>query len=123
MKEPTSSKIRKQRKWTHNAPLHKKKAFCRAMLSPELKKQYSRGSMQVRKGDTVKVMRGDIRGSGGTVLRVDIKNRKIYIDGLTMKKSDGTDVERPFEPSNLQITSIVLEDKERKNLIERKTGG
>lgn len=106
-----------------NAPLHKKKAFCRVMLSKELKKKYNLNAMQVRKGDTVKVMRGDLNGSSGNVIRVDLKKSKVYIDGLTIKKAEGTEVERPFQPSNLQITSLVLEDKKRKKILERKIGG
>jgi large subunit ribosomal protein L24 len=106
-----------------NAPLHKRKAFCNVMLSPELKKKYTANAIQVRKGDTVKVLRGDLRGSSGNVIRVDVKKTKIYIDGLTMKKSDGTEVERSFHPSKLQITSLVLEDRKRKKLLERKAGG
>ncbi|MBM3308833.1 MAG: 50S ribosomal protein L24, partial [Candidatus Altiarchaeales archaeon] len=105
-----------------NAPLHKKKAFCRAMLSKELKKTYGLNSMQVRKGDTVKVMRGELKGSTGNVIRVEVDKRKVYVDGLTMKKADGTDIERPLEPSNLQITMLDLEDKKRKKILERKAG-
>jgi len=106
-----------------NAPMHKRKAFCNAMLSPELKKKYAANAVQVRKGDRVKVMRGDLRKSTGNVIRVDVKHTKVYIDGLTMKKSDGTEIERPFHPSKLQITELVLEDKKRKKLLERKAGG
>ena len=79
--------------------------------------------MQVRKGDTVKVMRGDLKGASGSVIRVDIKKGRVYIDNLTMKKSDGKVVERPFQASNLQITALVLEDKRRKGILERKAGG
>jgi large subunit ribosomal protein L24 len=122
MQKPASSKPRKQRKWVFNAPLHKKKSFCKAMLGKELKKKYGLNSMQVRKGDTVKVMRGELKGSSGNVIRVEVGKRKVYVDGLTMKKADGTDIERPFEPSNLQITLLDLEDKRRKKILERKAG-
>jgi large subunit ribosomal protein L24 len=118
-----SSKPRKQRKWRANAPLHKKKEFCSSMLSKELKQNFKINAMQVRKGDTVKVMRGDLKGASGSVIRVDIKKGRVYIDNLTMKKSDGKVVERPFQASNLQITALVLEDKRRKGILERKAGG
>jgi len=123
MQATKSSKASKQRKWRINAPLHKRKAFCKAMLSPELKKKYGFNSMQIRKGDAVKVMRGDFRGSSGNVMRVDIKQSRVYVDGLTLKKADGTEVERQFKPSNLQITALTIEDKKRKKILERKTGG
>lgn len=120
--QTTSSKRKKQRKWRFNAPLHKKKAFCRAALSKELKGKYKTNAMQVRKGDTVRVMRGELKGSTGNVIRVDVKNTQIYVDGLTMKKADGTEVERPLRPSNLQITMLSLDDKKRKKILERKIG-
>lgn len=119
----TSSKRRKQRKRRLNAPLHIRKAFCKAMLSKELKNKYHANAMQVRKGDTVKVMRGELKGSAGSVIRVDVNKTQVYVDGLTMKKADGTEVERPFRPSSLQITELSLEDKKRKKILERKTGG
>jgi large subunit ribosomal protein L24 len=117
-----SSKRNKQRKRRINAPLHKRRAFCNAALSKELKDKYKTNAMQVRKGDTVKVMRGELKGSSGSVIRVDVKKTQVYIDGLTMKKADGTEVERSFRPSNLQITVLSLDDKKRKKILERKTG-
>ena len=59
-----SGKARKQRKYVANAPLHIKKKFLSANLSKELRKKYGR-SLQIRKGDSVKVMRGKFKGKTG----------------------------------------------------------
>lgn len=88
-------------------------------LSPELRKKYNRRNMTARKGDTVKIMRGDFKGVSGEVTRVSLNDLKIYVEGVTGKKSDGTDVEKALDPSNVQITDLIVEDKKRKKIIER----
>ncbi len=91
-----------------------------AHLSKDLKEKYNRRSISIRKGDQVKVMRGAFVGIGGEVLKVNLEKYKIYVDGITQKKADGTDVSRPIDPSNVLITELFIEDKERRNMLERK---
>ena len=71
---------RKQRKFRHNAPLHTRQSFARAMLSPELRKRFGKRSMQLRKGDEIKVMRGSLKGKTGTVERVDLRKSRIFVE-------------------------------------------
>jgi large subunit ribosomal protein L24 len=68
----------------------------------------------------VKVVRGEFKGLGGEVLRVDTKDGRVCIEGLTVKKADGTDVEKPVHASKLTITELYVEDKERRELLERR---
>lgn len=89
-------------------------------LSKELREKYHRRSLPVRKGDNVQIMRGGLKGTSGEVMRVNLKNYKIYVDGVTLKKADGTDVERALDPSNVMITDLYMEDKERREMLERK---
>ncbi len=110
---------RKQHKARANAPLHARQKFLRARLEKSLSKKYSRRSAQVRKGDTVKVMRGDFRDHEGKVAGVDLKRESIEVDGVTVHKSDGSEVARPIHPSNVMITKLELKDKMR----TRKLGG
>ena len=35
------------------------------------------------------------------------------VDGVSVKKADGTEVPRPVDPSNVMITDLNLEDKRR----------
>lgn len=118
-----SSKPSKQRKLLFQAPDHIRYKHFAAPLSPELRKTYGIRSLPVRRGDTVRVMRGDHRGFEGRVSRVDRKKYRIYIEGLTRERVDGTTVFIPIHPSKVMITKLNLEDKWRKQILERKKRG
>ena len=119
MQKPTSKKPRKQRKWLANAPLNKRRKMMGARLSDDLREKYKRKSLPVRKGDTVKVMRGEFKGTSGEVTSLNLKSYKIYVSGITIKKANARDVERPINPSNVMITGLFLEDKERREMLGR----
>ncbi len=114
-----SKQPRKQRKERFNAPLHVRQKLMHAMLSPELRKEYKKRSAQVKKGDTVKVMRGDHAGVEGEVLTVDLKGGVITVAGVSNFRADGTEVPRPVHPSNVMITKLDLEDGEREKIFSR----
>ncbi|MBI2580003.1 MAG: 50S ribosomal protein L24 [Candidatus Aenigmarchaeota archaeon] len=116
----SSSQTRKQRKYRHNAPLHARRKLLAAHLSRELRKEYGFRSIPLRKGDDVAVMTGEFRKMKGAVMRVDMKRLKIYVEGVKRRKISGQEVEVPFEPSNLKITKLNLDDKNRKKIVERK---
>ena len=63
----------KQRKFKANAPLHTKSRGMSAHLSKELRKKHAKSSIQIRKGDSVKVMKGQFRGKSGKIERTDTK--------------------------------------------------
>lgn len=42
--------------------------------------------MQIRKGDRVRVMRGNERGKEGRVLRVDREKNRVVIEGVNLRK-------------------------------------
>ena len=117
----SSSKPRKQRKYALKAPLHIKRKLVSAHLAESLRSKYKIRSLPLRKGDTVKVMRGQFKKKTGKVARVDLKQTRIYIEGIEMVKKDGSKIPYPIHPSNLLIENLVLEDKQRKELVERKT--
>jgi len=116
----SSKQPRKQRKYVYNAPLHVRRKFVSAHLSEELRKKYERRSFPLRKGDEVEVMRGEFKGRKGKVSKVDLKKLKVYIEGITRKKVDGTEVQVPFDASNLKIIDLNLEDKERVKALMKK---
>lgn len=119
-KRPRSKQPRKQRKFLHNAPLHIRHKIMSANLSKELRKEYNRRSLPVRKGDKVEIMRGDFKGHQGRIEKVDLKNYKVYVEGATIQKVDGTTTYFPIHPSNLQIIELNLEDEKRIKVLERK---
>jgi len=85
-----------------------------------LRKTYGTRNLPVRRGDTVRVMRGDHKNFEGKVIKVDRKKYRIYIEGLTREKVDGTTVFIPIHPSKVMITKINLEDNWRKKILERR---
>jgi large subunit ribosomal protein L24 len=115
----SSRQPRKQRKYRRNAPLHVRQSLVSAHLSEVLRGRFGKRSLPLRKGDVVKVMRGSDKGFKARIERIDLKNSKVYIEGLNVKKVDGSEVLKPVEPSNLLITEPKMEDKRRQVIIER----
>jgi len=109
-----SKQPRKQRKYLAKAPLHLKKKFVSVNLSKELRKKYKKRNIPVRKNDVVKVMRGKFKKKQGKVIEVGLKKSKVIIEGIQIKKQDGSKVNVSFRPSNLQIIELNLEDKKRR---------
>lgn len=108
-----SRQPRKQRKYSANAPLHLKKKFVSVNLTKELRKKHGKRNIPVKKGDTVKIMRGKFKGKSGKVAEVKLKTQKIFVDKMQVKKIDGSKANVGLKPSNLQITELNLEDKKR----------
>ncbi|MFN4132871.1 MAG: 50S ribosomal protein L24 [Candidatus Hadarchaeales archaeon] len=108
----SSRQPRKQRFAVYSAPLHIRRKYLSAPLTDELQKKYGKKSIPVRKGDRVKILRGDFRGLEAEVVRVDMKRSKIYVDGASIAKADGTQVLKPIHPSKVVLLSLV-EDKKR----------
>lgn len=115
-----SKQPRKQRKYRYNAPLHIKRKMMSANLSKELRKKYGRRSFPIRKGDSVKIMRGEFKRKSGKINEANYKKLIVNIDGIYRAKKDGTKVSVYFSPSNLQIKELNLDDVKRKNALEKK---
>ncbi|MCC6029294.1 MAG: 50S ribosomal protein L24 [Candidatus Korarchaeum sp.] len=120
MKRVKSHKPSKQRKYLYNAPLHHRGKIMSAPLSDELRAKYGIRSLPIRKGDRVKVVRGDYKGTEGEVISVDRKRYRIAIKGIVRRRADGTEVPVPIHPSKVVITKLYLKDEVRKRLLERK---
>lgn len=121
MKEK-SKQPRKQRKEREEAPLHKRNKYVRATLSDELREEYGTRSVRVSEGDTVEIMRGDYAGEEEEVLRVDLDETKVYVEDVTVEKTDGEEVPRPVDASNLRVTELNLQDGEREERISELGG-
>ncbi len=119
---PKSKKPGKQRLAQINAPHHIRRKFMTAKLVRELREKLGIKRLPVRKGDVVRVVRGEWTGHEGKVVAVDYKKIALHIDGVTIKKADGTPVYYPIHPSNVMIVKLDLSDKFRKKIIERRKG-
>ena len=105
----------------YNAPNHKKRKYLSAPLSPSLRAEYGTRSMPVIVNDTVNITKGDRKLAEGRVMRVDTKDRKIYIEGVTRTRQDGSTVQIPIRTENVMITRLHLDDEWRRNMLERKS--
>ncbi len=114
-----SKQPRKQRKERFTAPLHRRQKYMHASLSKELREEMKRRSAQVRRGDTVKVVRGNHAGSEGEVENADLKRGTIAVTGVSVFRADGTEVPRQIHPSNVIITKLELDDEKRKEIFSR----
>lgn len=109
-----SKQPRKQIKYRTNAPLHIRRKFVSVNLSKELRKKIGKRNVVLRKGDMVKIMRGDHKNQKGKVSEVSIRYGKIIIEGIQVKKRDGSKVNLKFQPSNLQIIELSERDNSKK---------
>lgn len=83
-------------------------------------------SMPVRKGDVVRVVRGNEEHRGKECLVTDVypKDLKIGLEGVNIRKADGSEVSRKVDPSNVVIVKFDLSDPKRREKLENlKTGG
>ena len=117
----SSKKVKKQRKYRYNAPKHIKRKFLSSNLSKGLREKYNTRSFKLKKGDKVKIMRGQFKGKASKVDRVDLKKSKVYLEGIGFDKRDGSKSFYPISPSNLMITELILDDKMRQKAIKRKS--
>lgn len=111
---------RKQVKYRANAPFHIRHKMISANLSKELRKKYGKRNVPLRKGDEIKIMRGEFKGKKGRVENVNLKKMKIMIAGIFRTKKDGTKIEVSFDSSKLQIIELNLEDKKRREIVSAK---
>ncbi|MFH1327418.1 MAG: 50S ribosomal protein L24 [Candidatus Bathyarchaeota archaeon] len=115
-----SSKPSKQRKAVFAAPLHRKHKMLSAPLSEKLNKRFGKKSFPVRKGDTVKIFRGDFTGQDGKVKGIDHKHFRITVEGITREKTDGSTYFIPIHPSKVFLTKMSLDDKRRSEKLKVK---
>ncbi len=92
---------------------HKRDKTIGSILSKDLRKQYSKRHIRVRKGDTVKVMRGEYKGIEGKVEKVNTERSALSIEGIQREKIRGGTVKIQIHSSNVMITSLNSDDKYR----------
>ena len=122
----SSKQPRKQRLARYTAPYHRRHREMSTPIDRGLReRQLARGFMNpraipVRKGDRVLIVRGEGKGtSASKVAKIDRKARKVYIEGYTYFKSDGTELQRPIDASNLVIINPDWSDIRRRKLLNR----
>ncbi len=120
MTKTVSSKPGKVRKRQFACPKHKLPRNLNANLSGQLRSKYGTRSVPVRKGDKVRLTRGDFAGHEDEVTEVDTEKGFVYVRDVTREKADGTKSFVPVRASNLQITDLKLEDERRQKILQRR---
>lgn len=97
-----------ERKIYYTEKLHKKKNRLHVHLSKDLrgKLKVKKRSLLVRKGDTVKIMRGPEKGKEAKVGDVSVIKKIVFLEGIVAKTAKGKEVPLPIEPSNLLLVSL-----------------
>ncbi len=108
-----TGKPSKQRKMVYEAPSHRLRRFLTAHLSDELRKSQERRSYPVRKGDTVKILRGDFAGIEGKINDIDTRRQRLFVEGVQREKTSGTTANVSVNSSKVMITKLNLDDKWR----------
>src|SRR3972149_6104772 len=103
-----TTKARKQRKRLFRAPGHKRTPFLSAHVDKALrdKNAWLPRAVPVRKGDQVKVFRGDFYGLSGKGGAVDDRSRMVTVEEIVLEKMDKKKVAPPLPPPYLVITAF-----------------
>ena len=115
------SKPSKQRKLLYQSPAHRIRKLLTAPLSDELRKSHGRRSYPVRKGDTVKILRGDFAGVEGKITKLDMHRQRIFVEGVQREKVAGTSTNVSVHSSKVLITKLNLDDKWRSESVKPAT--
>ncbi len=91
-------------------------------LSRDLSEKYGIRKFGVRKGDMVRIVKGDsnkdeklnIVGKEAKVVKVLRKEGKVIVENINVAKADGKMKPRKLDPSSLILVKIEMEDPKRK---------
>ncbi len=119
VKKTSSKSPGKQRRQVRTASLHERKSLLKCRLDEFLQEEYGLRSLVIKKGDLVRIMRGQFRDTEGKVTSVSYKRGLVFLDNTTITKADGKEASVPIHPSNLMLVKLELDD-DRKALIESK---
>ncbi len=95
--------------------MHVRQHFVHSHIDKSLrtKLKITKKSIQIARGDTVKVMTGSKKGTIGRVTGVNLRTGRITIDSLTRKTMRGKEAKLQIYASNVYIMELNLSDKIR----------
>ena len=113
-----SQQPRKQRLAQFEADLFERRRRMSLPLSRELRGRYGRRSLPVRKGDTVRVLRGSYVGREERVAKIDRRGYTVTLDNVTAKTGEQKLKQLPIRPSALVLTRLNLADPWRRRVLK-----
>jgi ribosomal protein uL24 len=105
---------RRQRKALYNAPTAERRVRMTVPLSRELRARFTRRSLPVRKGDTVRVLAGSFAGREERVAKVNRRSYTVTLDNVTLKTADEKMKPLSLGVGHLVITRLNLSDPWRR---------
>ena len=90
-------------------------------LSKELREKYRRRALTPRKGDSVKIVRGEFRNVEGKDTKVMPSEGRLNVEGVSREKQKGGTSPVPVQASDVVITSLTLDDKMRRQKLEERS--
>ena len=89
-----------------------------ARVSTDLIEKYSRKTIRIRIGDTVKILTGQYKNIEGKITHIYTNENKISIEGVTREKLTGGTTPIKIHSSNVLITGLELNEKSRQEMLE-----
>ena len=89
-------------------------------LSKDLQKKYGKKSARVIEGESVTIVRGELKGVDGKVSNVSTEKSSVAIEGVKKEKTKGDKFDVYIHTSNLVITGLNTDDKWRMAKLEGK---
>jgi large subunit ribosomal protein L24 len=111
---------RRQRRLIRRSSIHSHKRLLRCRLDETLREEYGVRSLGLKKGDLVRIMRGQFRDTEAKVQRVDYTKARVMLDAASVTKADGKEARIAMSASNLMMVKLELDDQ-RKKLLAKKT--
>jgi large subunit ribosomal protein L24 len=108
---------RKQRLAQFTAHTTKRRRLMSVPLSRDLRARYGRRQMPIRKGDTVRVLRGSYIGREERVARVDRRSYSVTLDNITVKTGEAKLKPLPIRTNHLLLTRLNLADPWRRRVL------
>ncbi len=109
---------RRQRKAVYDADLFERRRRMTVPLSRELRRRFHRRSVALRKGDTVRVMKGSYLGREERVQRLDRRGYTVTLDNVTLKSGEEKLKPLPIRTNHLLIVRLNLADEWRREALK-----
>lgn len=113
MSNPKSSRPSKQRKWLKEMKLHERKKKVTCHLSKSLKKELGKRSIEAKKGDKAKIMRGKHKKFEGKIIKINKKKGKIFLEKLLRRTASGIEKPIAIDASKIMLTEVDKKDERR----------
>ncbi len=108
---------RRQRRALYEADTFGRRRRMTVPLSRDLRLRFHRRAVPLRKGDTVRVMRGSFVGREERVAKVDRRSYTVTLDNVTLKSGEEKLKPLPIRTNHLLLVRLNLADAWRREML------